>query len=85
MLHAFFFLVAIKWRRKIVRVGRIVSHKAARNFIRGHALFRRAIHLDAVASCQQQRFGASGLAQNVFRLGVSGEALPRINVCCVVT
>ena len=61
------------------------SRKATRNFICGNAFLRNRINLHPITRRQQQRFGATGFAQDRFGRRATGELLPRRHVRGVMT
>ena len=61
------------------------SRKATRNLIRRNAFLRNRINLYPVTRRQQQRFGATGLAQDRFGRRAAGELFPRRDIRGVMT
>src|SRR5947208_2626199 len=84
VVHAFFSLVPVKWRRVVMRIGIHFAHEATRNFIGGNALLRNSVNLHPIARAQQQRFGATGFAHDRFSRCAARELLARCHGRCVM-
>ena len=82
--HALFGLVAIEWRRVVVRVGIDLAHQTTRNFLRGYGSLRHSIDLHPVACSQKQRFGATGFAHDRFSRCTTCELLKFCDACRVM-